>query len=145
MDREFPPERGEAHRPVDEEQHAARVAAPLDVAEHEPGRQAEAGKRLQSFDDKTAAQQVQARPRPLDGQRLVSPSKRTLGAMCPDADQAEQAVQIEPAHGRSVSSLSELSLGEHALGRERNTERESRRERGSRSAGGIDPGQRRPR
>ena len=135
------PEPGEAHRPVDEEQCASRAPASLDVAKHEPRRQAEAGERLQAVDDETTSKQVQAGPRPLGDQRLVPAADRTLRAVGPSGDQTEKAVQIEPAHGRSVRPLSELALGEHALGDERNAECESGRDSHDRSAGRIDPGQ----
>ena len=118
--REFPSEPRQAHRPVDEEQRASRTPASLDVAEHEPRRQAKAGQRLQAIDDETTAKQVQASAHPFDDQRLVPAANRTLRAVGPRGDQTEKAVQIEPAHGRGVSPLSKLALGEHALGDERN-------------------------
>ena len=88
---------------------------------------------------------MQAGVAPLDGQLFVSATKRTLGAMRADADQANQAVQIEAAHGRRVIARPELALGEHSLRGERNPECESRRDRGNRGAGRIEPGERRSR
>ena len=61
----------DAERPINKEERTAWVAASLDVAEHEPRRQTEAGHRLEPFHHDAGGKEMESRPRPLDDQVFV--------------------------------------------------------------------------
>ena len=70
-ERNLAAEGGNAERPVNKEERTAGVAGSLDVAEHEPRRQAETAHRLEPFHHNAGGKEMESRPRPLDDHVLV--------------------------------------------------------------------------
>ena len=140
-ERDLAAERGNAERPVNEEERAARIAAARDVAEHEPRGEAETDDRLQPFHHHAGREELESRACPLDEQCLVAAADCAFCAVRSSGDKAEQRVQIEPVHGRRVIAFSELALGQYASACQGNAQREDRRAGRGRRACGIEPDQ----
>ena len=109
-DRHFLAERRQIERPIDQQQHRARFAAAPEVRRQQPDGESEAREKLQRFERKDGALQIQSGTRPFGEQGLVLAAHGRLSAVRVDGDQSEQRVQIEMGERARVRAQAQIAL-----------------------------------
>ena len=109
-DRHFLAQRRQIERPIDQEQHGAGLAAAPEVRREQPDGESKPREKLQRFERKNGALQIQSCARPFGEQRLVLAPHSGLAAVGVNGDQAEQRVQIEMREGARMRAQAQIAL-----------------------------------